>query len=167
MAAHARSDGARSANSSARGARTDRSAAPVDASYLESLVGYNARRVAIKAMGTFAKRMAPYDLKPVDFSVLSLITHNPGITSRQLCRALDILPPNLVGIIGSLDQRGLLDRRAHPEDGRAIGLHLSETGQQLMLGAQATASQLEADVAHRLTPAETKTLIRLLKKIYL
>jgi hypothetical protein len=32
--------------------------------------------------------MAPYGLRPVDFSVLSLITHNPGITSRQLCTTL-------------------------------------------------------------------------------
>ena len=30
----------------------------------------------------FLQRMAFYDLRPVDFSVLSLVTHNPGITSR-------------------------------------------------------------------------------------
>ncbi len=45
----------------------------IDASLLESLVGYNARRAAVTAMGTFVQRMAEYDLRPVEFSVLSLV----------------------------------------------------------------------------------------------
>lgn len=65
----------------------------IDASYLESLLGYNARRAALAVIGVFLQRMAPFGLRPVDFSVLTLIAHNPGITSRQICAALDILPP--------------------------------------------------------------------------
>ena len=80
----------------------------VDTSYLETLIGYNARRAALAVIGLFLQRMAVYGLKPVDFSVLSLITHNPGITSRQLCTALNILPPNLVGMINALARRGLI-----------------------------------------------------------
>ena len=86
----------------------------IDTRYLESLLGYNARRAALAVIGVFLQRMAPFGLRPVDFSVLTLIAHNPGITSRQLCAALDILPPNLVGMIKSLDKRGLIERRPHP-----------------------------------------------------
>ena len=113
------------------------------------------------------ERMAPYDLRPVDFSVLSLITHNPGITSRQLCTALGILPPNLVGMINSLEKRELIARQPHPRDGRAMGLHLTPSGQKLMRDAERTAAELESDVASRLSASEGKTLLRLLKKIYL
>ena len=74
----------------------------VDTSYLESLIGYNARRAALAVIEVFMERMAPYDLRVVDFSVLSLVTHNPGITSAQLCGALNILPPNLVGMVNAL-----------------------------------------------------------------
>ena len=139
----------------------------IDTSYLESLIGYNARRAALAVIEVFMDRMSVYDLRPVDFSVLSLITHNPGITSRQLCTALGILPPNLVGMVSSLDKRGLIVRRPHPRDGRAMGLHLTPAGQKLVREAERTAAQLEADVAGRLSPAEVRTLIRLLKKIYL
>lgn len=145
-------------------------AAPVEqvnTDYLESLVGYNARRAALAAIGLFLERMAVYDLRPVDFSVLSLITHNPGITSRQLCTALNILPPNLVGMVATLEKRGVIERQPHPTDGRAVGLHLTPPGQKLMREAERTAAELEAEVASRLTPTENKTLIRLLKKIYL
>jgi DNA-binding MarR family transcriptional regulator len=138
----------------------------VDTSYLESLLGYNARRAALAVIEVFLERMAVYDLRPVDFSVLSLITHNPGITSRQLCTTLGILPPNLVGMINAFEKRELVLRKPHPRDGRAMGLHLTAAGQKLMSDAERTASELEAQAASRLTSAETRTLIRLLKKIY-
>jgi DNA-binding MarR family transcriptional regulator len=138
----------------------------IDSSYLESLLGYNARRAALEIIGLFLKRMAVYDLRPVDFSVLSLITHNPGISSRQLCSELNILPPNLVGMINSLEKRDLILRKPHPSDGRILGLHLSDAGGKLMKNAEQTAKELENDAASKLTAAERKTLMRLLQKIY-
>ena len=41
----------------------------VDASYLQTLLGYNARRVSLQVIELFNERMAAYDLSPVDFSV--------------------------------------------------------------------------------------------------
>jgi len=139
----------------------------VDASYLESLIGYNARRAALALIDAFLGGMGAYHLRPVDFSVLSLVLHNPGITSRQLCAALGILPPNLVGIVGALERRGLILRRPHPTDGRAMGLHLTAGGLRLMRRAERTAAQVEARAAARLSAAETRTLLRLLRKLYL
>ncbi len=139
----------------------------VDSRYLESLIGYNARRAALAVIAVFLERMAPYGLRPVDFSVLSLITHNPGITARQLCNALGLLPPNMVGVMRGFERRGLIERRPHPTDRRAQGLHLTPEGQALMHEAERTALQLEQDVAHRLSPQEQRTLMGLLQKIYL
>jgi DNA-binding MarR family transcriptional regulator len=138
----------------------------IDTSYLESLLGYNARRAAVEIIELFLKRMAVYDLRPVDFSVLSLITHNPGISSRQLCSELNILPPNLVGMINTLEKRELILRKPHPSDGRVVGLHLSDIGSKLMKNAEKTAKELEDDAASKLTATERKTLMRLLQKIY-
>ena len=143
------------------------SAAPeIDTGFLETLLGYNARRAALAVIGVFLRRMEPYGMRPVDFSVLSVVAHNPGVTSRQICAALDILPPNLVGMIKSLDKRGLIERRPHPTDRRAQGLHLSPAGKKLQKSAQATATQLEIDVASRLTAKELDTLKVLLSRVY-
>jgi DNA-binding MarR family transcriptional regulator len=139
----------------------------VDTGYLDGLIGYNARRAALAVIDVFMQRMTVYDLRPVDFSVLSLIMHNPGITSRQLCTTLGVLPPNLVGMINALEKRNIIIRKPHPRDGRAVGLHVTATGQKLMRDAERTAVELEAEVASRLSAGEAKTLIRLLKKIYL
>lgn len=139
----------------------------VDSSYLESLVGYNARRATLCIIDLFLQRMAVYDLRPVDFSILSLVTHNPGITSRQLCSTLGILPPNLVAMVGALDKRGLIQRAPHRSDGRAMSLYLTTAGEQLMREAEATAADLEHTATARLSSTERTTLMRLLQKIYL
>ena len=139
----------------------------VNTDYLESLIGYNARRAALVIIELFLKRMAVYELRPVEFSVVSLIVHNPGITSRQLCSALGLLPPNLVGMIGAFEKRGLIARRPHPSDGRANGLHPTPAGEKLMREAEKAAQDQENDATATLTSVERKTLVRLLKKVYL
>jgi DNA-binding MarR family transcriptional regulator len=139
----------------------------VDTSYLEGLVGYNARRATLVIVDAFLRNMAVYGLKPVEFSVLSLIAHNPGITSRQLCSTLNIQPPNLVGMINQLQRRELITRRPHPHDGRAMGLHLTPAGRKLVKQAELTASELEDAATARLSQAERKTLMQLLRKIYI
>jgi DNA-binding MarR family transcriptional regulator len=139
----------------------------VDTSYLQTLLGYNARRAALHIIEVFLERMAPYGLRPVDFSVLSVIAHNPGITSRQLCTSLNLLPPNFVAMLAGLEKRDLVQRQPHPSDKRANALQLTEVGQKLMQDAEQTAQQLEQDASSRLTKAERTTLIRLLQKIYL
>lgn len=139
----------------------------MDTRYLQSLLGYNARRAALSIIGVFLERLAVYGLKPVDFSVMSVIHHNPGVTSRQLCASLSILPPNLVGLIQSLESRGLIERKPHPTDGRAVGLHPTDKGVSLMLQAEVTAYELEIDASSKLTTHQRQTLVQLLQKIYL
>ncbi|HCY16480.1 MAG: MarR family transcriptional regulator [Curvibacter sp. GWA2_64_110] len=148
----------------------DKSTAPsvdkVDTSYLESLAGYNARRATLVIAESFLKHMAVYNLRLVDFSVLSLVAHNPGITSRQLCTTLNIQPPNLVGMVNTLEKRELMTRRPHPHDARAMGLHLTAAGKKLVRQAEETVTRLEEDATSRLSATERRTLIQLLRKIY-
>jgi DNA-binding MarR family transcriptional regulator len=146
---------------------TGESVERVDTSFLETLIGYNARRAALVVIAQFLPGMAQFSLRPVEFSVLTLIGHNPGITSRQLCAALDILPPNLVGMIKHLEKLGMLEKRHHPTDRRAQGLHLTETGKATLPLAEQTASAIEINATSRLSQTERKTLISLLRKVYL
>ena len=138
----------------------------LDLTSLESLVGYNARRAALTIIGRFTENMARFELSPVDFSVLSVIHHNPGVTSRQLCLALNLLPPNMVVFLRTFEKRHLIKRSPHPTDGRAIGLSLTPEGTALMTEAEAVASVSDNDAVGTLTKAELATLRRLLMKIY-
>ena len=58
----------RTARQSSEGAAEPTSASELDTSYLETLLGYNARRAALSVISVFLQRMEPYGLRPVDFS---------------------------------------------------------------------------------------------------
>ena len=51
--------------------------------------------------------------------------------------------------------------------GTPMALHLAAAGQKLVRDAERTATDLETEVAGRLSPSEFKTLIKLLQKVYL
>ena len=140
--------------------------ATLDTRFLEGLIGYNARRASMAIGEVFYERMAPYGLRQADFSVLVLLAHNPGATSRQLCATLNILPPNFVRLIGALDRRGLIERRPHPQDGRAVGLYLSADGQALAAETEAVVTELEAAVVAGFSDRERETLHALLRRLY-
>ncbi len=139
----------------------------VDGGFLRSLVGYNARRAGVSILALFKERMQVFDLQPVEFSVLSLIRHNPGITARAICDELNLMAPNLARLMARLDERSLVLRQPHPSDGRAWGLSLSADGEWLMSQAEPAAAQLEVDATADLSDAERQQLIDLLQRIYL
>lgn len=138
----------------------------IDSSYLETLMGYNARRSALQIIERFHVDMKSFGLSTVEFSILSLIYHNPGITSKQLCNHLLIFPPNMVVMQRNFLNKGLMVRTPHPTDGRAFGLSLTPSGLALMKKAQAKALASDAIATANINASERKTLIRLLKKIY-
>lgn len=138
----------------------------INTRFLESLVGYNARRAALVIIETFVQDMAVHGFRPVDFSVMSVIKDNPGVTSRQLCAVLNILPPNLVGLIQGLEKRGLIERRAHPSDGRAMALYPTPEGTALMTEAERTATALESSQCGKLSLEDQQELLRLLQAVY-
>ena len=135
--------------------------------YLETLLGYNASRASHTLVSHFIRGVGSFDLRTVDFSVLSVIGYRPGVTSRQLCQQLNVLPPNMVVLLRQLDKRGLIERQPHPTDGRAVGLRLTSSGKNLIKKAEQAASVSDAEGANRLSAAERKTLARLLQKIYM
>jgi DNA-binding MarR family transcriptional regulator len=129
-------------------------------------VGYNARRAALVIIESFVREMAVHGFRPVDFSVMSVIKDNPGVTSRQLCAELNIQPPNLVGMVQTLEKRGLIERQAHPSDKRATGLHPTPAGLELMHGAERTATELETRMCAKLDLKQRTQLLKLLQAVY-
>lgn len=138
----------------------------IDTSKVERFIGYSTRRASLAIVATFMRRMAVYELRPVNFTLLALIADNPGIMSSQLCALLDIQSSNLVAMVKQLDERGLIERRPHPKDVRAQGLHLTAQGVSFTKKAQATALAAGLEATARLTEDERATLDVLLRKIY-
>lgn len=140
---------------------------PLKQDVLLSLVGYNCRRAYLDIMPLFAERMAQYDLRTVDFSVLSLLNANPNITQKRLAQAINVSPPNMAILLDRLEERGLLVRQRNPLDKRSQTLVLKPDGVRLCARAEKTASQLELEATSALSADERAQLLALLQKIFL
>ena len=138
----------------------------LDMSQLESLIGYNARRAALHIIDDFNAHLRETALKPVDFSVLSVIAHNANISAHVICKGLDLLPPNIVGILKSLEERKLITRVVSTTDNRQISLSATRSGKALIKKAEQLAAQSDLRATQSISEDERSQLIGLLKKIY-
>lgn len=139
----------------------------LDQHVLLGLVGYNFRRAYITIMPLFEKRMRKLELRPVDFTVLSLLKANPHINQKRLSRAINVSPPNLATLLDRLQQRGLLMRERNPLDRRSQTLALTDAGKRLCSKAEKTVKLLDVKATEQLSDVERAQLIGLLQKIFL
>ena len=144
--------------------RTD-AADALDQSRLTHLVGYAASRAAIRMRRVFAQNFAPLDLKVVEFSILMLVAANPQVNQKQLGQALDISPPNMAVMLDRLVERGWVERVRSTLDRRAMHIHLTPSGTELVGRAEKIAATMENTALRSLSTAERALLIELLLKV--
>jgi DNA-binding MarR family transcriptional regulator len=146
--------------------------APADAPALDqgnllSLVGYNCRQAYLSIVPYFGKRMAKYDLRPAEYTVITLVNANPNMTQKQLSQAINVSPPNLATLLDRLEARGLVQRQRNPNDKRSQTLVLTTEGRSLCKKADKTVLELENEATSMLSDAERAELLRLLQKIFM
>lgn len=105
--------------------------ATVDLGPLGESVGYLVRRAQITIFKRFFELFADVDIRPVQYSILTVIECNPGLGQTQLAEALGIKKANLVGLIDELEARGLARRKSAHADRRARELYLTPKGTAL------------------------------------
>lgn len=106
--------------------------AAVDLGPLGESVGYLVRRAQIAVFQRFFELFAEVDIRPVQYSILTIIERNPGVGQTQLAGALGIKKTNLVGLIDELEERGLARRKSADIDRRARELYLTPKGTVLI-----------------------------------
>ena len=104
----------------------------IDLGPLPELIGYVLRRAQLAVFQDFFAAFAPFDIRPAQFSVLTVIERNPGLTQSQVAEALGIKRTNFVGMLDELEKRGLAERRQTARDKRSHALYLTAEGTALM-----------------------------------
>jgi DNA-binding MarR family transcriptional regulator len=102
---------------------------------------------------------------PVNRSEASVLMHvdrEPGLSQARLAAQLDMEPISLVRLIDSLQDAGLIERRAHPHDRRIWTLWLTDAAQPILAQAQAIALEVRAQALAGIPEAEREALLDLL-----
>jgi DNA-binding MarR family transcriptional regulator len=137
----------------------------LDATGLMHLVGYAASRASIELKKVFARHLGPLDLKAVEFSILVLVAHNDEVNQKQIGQALDVSPPNMAVTLDRMVERGWVERVRSEKDRRAMIIHLTKKGRELVARAEKIAATMEEDALKRLSSAERALLLELLFKV--
>jgi DNA-binding MarR family transcriptional regulator len=109
--------------------------------------------------------LAPYNLTWTGWVVLWVVWIWEEIETRLVAAEAGISKGTLTGVAGTLEKRGLLERRTHPDDGRRVLLRLSPAGHQLMAGLFPVFNKQEAYVVQSLTGDEIEVVAAALRKI--
>lgn len=132
---------------------------------LQKVLGYQLAQAALVTDAIFWEAAGkPFNLRPVEYTVLTLIAENPGGSLVRLARALSVTPPNITTMVDRLEGKGLIARKASQEDRRSQVLHVTAKGAELV--RKATQNILAGEAAALpLTPGEQAILAELLHKV--
>lgn len=113
----------------------------------------------------FAERLAPLDLHPRHFGMLSQLAVNEGQSQQAMSTALGIHRSAVVALVDDLEQRGLAERRRDPVDRRAYTLYLTPAGRELLAELEHAADEDEAELLTALDESQRAQLIALLQRV--
>ena len=68
---------------------------------------------------------------PHVFAAMGFVAENPGAKASDLGNFLGLRPTSTSSLISRIEARGLIAKARHPEDGRAVSLHLTAEGEDL------------------------------------
>lgn len=134
----------------------------IDVSNLALHLGYLIGRLQRWIFKDFIETLAPFDLRPAQYSVMLVVAANPGLTQMAVAHALGIERARLVLVIDRLEARDLVKRAPSPRDRRSHALHLTPNGGAVLAQIQVAAAEHERHVAERLGPANHRLLLQLL-----
>ena len=119
-----------------------------------------------KAIQERVKReMSTHELNISEFSVLEVLYLHGKQTIQQIGNHILISSGSMTYVIDKLEQKGLLNRIACPDDRRVIHVLLTEDGTRLMQEIMPTHRDLVNHMFGDLTDNESVTMVKLLKKV--
>jgi DNA-binding MarR family transcriptional regulator len=138
----------------------------LDPGCLRELAGYNIRRAEVHMRQQFEREMGAKGLRPPEFSTLVLLAANPLATQAEVAQALNIQRPNMVGLIGGLEARGLITRTVYEHDRRNHMLALTARGVAFLEEARRVVLEMDRRVTACWTDRERDQVIALLARLW-
>ena len=134
---------------------------PVSIKGLTRLSGYLIRQAQLWVFHDFNQRLAPLDLRPAQYSVLSVTRENPGLSQMALSQVLGIARSAIVPLLDVLEARGLLTR-GPAVDRRSHALSLTAEGRDLLAKADVLVQQNEQFMIERIGRSHHAELLQIL-----
>lgn len=130
-----------------------------------SSLGFLLSQVGLFAAARFSEAISEIGLQPAWFRVLNVIDVAEGSSQQAIGEAIEAPASRMVAIVDELEERGLVERRPHPGDRRVHALYLTSAGRKALARGRKKAAEHEGRLTHGMSDADTKRLVKLLRKL--
>ncbi len=133
---------------------------------ISQVLGYQLTQANLTSLENFEQAIGlPYELRPVEYTLLQLLREGICTTPSQLAKELRITPPSMSVWLDKLTARRLLTRSKSETDGRAQQIALTPKGQKLITQAHDKLLSSEQRMLAHLSVGERAMLQELLQKM--
>jgi len=122
-------------------------------------------QVGAHAASQFAQRLETLQLAPRHAGILRILNSGPAITQQTLAVTLGMVPSQLVALVDEMEERGLIERRANPDDRRSYALHITEKGRSTLQEIGGIAREHAQALLAALSQEEQTQLGELLQRV--
>lgn len=134
----------------------------MDLGFLDQMLGFRLKQAYHFLLKGGEARLSPLGIKPQDFSILAIVSQNPGIIQSRLIENLYITRSTCSEMVEQLIQAGFLKRV--PIDRRSNGLFLTDKGESIFAQARNIIKVHTEAMTSHMEPDEIDTLIKLLAR---
>lgn len=127
--------------------------------------GHLIRRAQQLAVAIFMEETAAFDATPVQFAILNALIDQPGEDQITLSGRVAFDPATLGSVIGRLEAKGWVKRKADPADKRRKLLWITAQGEQIALQMKRAVSRAQQRIVGPLDEDERAQLGLLLGKL--
>ncbi|GAB1782746.1 MarR family winged helix-turn-helix transcriptional regulator [Priestia megaterium] len=133
---------------------------------LHDLTSHLIHRTDVRAMNYFKKKLKPYGMTPVRWSIISVLDSQKGRTQTELAEAIDKKQTTIVEMIYAMEEKGFIKRMYSERDRRLHYLFLTEKGEELKKTLSPFVKDAHLFVTRQLSDEENTQLKTLLNKVY-
>ena len=133
---------------------------------LDRSLGYLLTRAARTMKRTLDAKLAKWNLTATQFTVLSRLWEEDGISFTELGERLDFDNPTLTGIIDRMERDGLVERQRDGQDRRVIRVHVTAKGISLRDEIGLYAADVDSAALDGLTESQKKQLLENLERVW-
>jgi len=133
---------------------------------LQNLIGYLVHRTDVKMTNYFTKQLKPYDITPEQWSIISVLNDQNGLTQKELAEAIDRDQTTVVRMIHSMEKKEFVKKVFNDKDKRSHYLFLTEKGERIKNKLIPVVNDAHRFVTTNLDEQELKQLKLILNKLY-
>ena len=129
--------------------------------------GLLVKRLALEFDKKANPALQAYGLTGAQYKLLRYLYANKDVPVRQvdLERFHSLTHPTAIGLLTALENKGFVERRRNPEDGRSRLVSATEKALKLEPALRKLGDDIDAELTAPLTPEEHEQLVALLRKL--